>query len=74
MKVWVYESRRGEIAVYAEQHRHLARQEQDDDNGCTVQQLNDNPEVYGEGEINGDPDKDDFSIDDGGSITLMDVL
>jgi hypothetical protein len=73
MKVWVYESRRGEIVIFSEDHRHLARAEQDDDNGCSVENFMTHPELYGEGEINGNPDEGDFSIDDGGSIILMEV-
>lgn len=69
MKVWVYESRRGEIAIYAEDKRHIARKEQDLDNGCNVADI----AADGEFEICGDPDEGDFSIDDGGSITLMNV-
>lgn len=67
MRVWVYESRRGEVMLFSEDKRHMARKEQDDDNGCTWQQCTDN-------EIDGDPDSGDFSIDDGGSITLVEVI
>lgn len=68
MKVWVYESRNGEIAVYAEEKRHWARKEQDDDNRCTYEDAKANGSW-----IDGDPDQGDFSIDDGGSITLVTV-
>jgi hypothetical protein len=66
MKVWVYTSRRGEISLFAENRRHWARIEQDADNGCDVDSIIES----GEFEVNGDPDKGDFSIDDGGSIEL----
>lgn len=69
MKVWVYVSRRGEITIYAEHNRHLARREQDIDNGMSV------ADILGDGEfeICGNSFHGDFSIDDGGSITLMEV-
>jgi hypothetical protein len=70
MKVWVYESRRGEIRIFAEHNRHLARAEQDDDNRCTVEDILADNEL----EVDGNPDEGDFSIDDGGSITLMEVI
>lgn len=66
MKVWVYESRRGEISLFAENRRHWARIEQDADNGCNVASIL----ADGEFEVCGDPDEGDFSIDDGGSIKL----
>jgi hypothetical protein len=71
MKVWVYKSRRGEIQLFAEDKRHWARIEQDADNGCSVEDILANPELYGDGEIDGDPNEGNFSIDDGGSIKLV---
>lgn len=68
MNVWVYQSRRGEIAVYAEDKRAEARKEQDEDNRCTYEEAKEDGSW-----IDGDPDEGDFSIDDGGSITLMEV-
>lgn len=71
MKVWVYESRRGEVMLFSEDKRHLARMFQDEDNGGTVEQIRDNDSGL---EIDGDPDSGDFSIDDGGSINLVEVI
>lgn len=69
MKVWVYQSRRDEITVYAEHNRPLARTAQNKDNGCTFY------EAAKMGlEVSGDPESGDFSIDDGGSITLMEIV
>ena len=66
MRVWVYTSRRGEVALYSEDKRAVARKEQDDDNGCTWE------DAKRDGSwIDGDPDEGNFSIDDGGSIELM---
>lgn len=70
MRVWVYESRRGEVMLFSEDKRHLARAEQDIDNGCNVASI----AADGEFEICGDPDEGDFSIDDGGSISLVEVI
>lgn len=69
MKVWVYESRRGEVMLFSEDKRHMARKEQDDDNGCTYEDC-----VKDGSWIDGNPDEGDFSIDDGGSITLIEVI
>lgn len=71
MKVWVYTSRRGEIQLFAEDKRHWARIEQDADNGCSVEDVENNPELYGGGSMSGDPNQGDFSMDDGGSIELV---
>lgn len=69
MKVWVYQSRRGEIAIYTEDKRSTARFDQDIDNNCTV----DDARKMGL-DVSGDPDEGDFSIDDGGSIVLQEVF
>ena len=68
MKVWVYKSRRGEISIFDETKRSFARVEQDADNGCTWE------DAKRDGSwIDGDPGEGNFSIDDGGSIRLMEV-
>lgn len=69
MKVWVYQGRHGELLVFAEENRHLARREQDEDNRCTVEDIIE----QGDFEVDGNKMSGDFSIDDGGSITLMEV-
>lgn len=69
MNVWVYKGRHGELMVFSEENRHLARKEQDEDNNATVEDIR----QWAESDIDGDPDKGDFSIDDGGSIHLVEV-
>jgi len=69
MKIWVYEGRNGEVMIFAENHRQLARAVQDEDNNCTWEDAIDMGL-----EVAGNSDEGNFSIDDGGSITLAEVI
>lgn len=70
MKVWVYRSRNGNHGVFTGDSDGFrrARERQDEDNRCTVE------DALEEGwDVSGSEEHGYFSIDDGGSIELMDV-
>jgi len=66
-KVWIYEGRNsGPRAFWNYQD---ARDEQDRDNGCTVEDIL----AQGDFEVGGSQEDGYFYIDDGGAITLVEV-
>ena len=69
MKVWVYRSRNGNHAVFAEDAFLMARTQQDEDNRVTAEELlEDDPNA-----VYGSEEEGKFSIDDGGDIELFEV-
>jgi hypothetical protein len=70
-RVWIYEGRNS--AARAFWNYEDARTQQDIDNGCTVEDIREDPETYGNPEIAGSQEEGYFYIDDGGAITLVEV-
>ena len=70
-RVWIYEGRNsGPRAFWNFED---ARIQQDIDNGCTLEDIEADPETYGSPEWGGSKDEGWFYIDDGGAITLVEV-
>jgi hypothetical protein len=69
--VWIYEGRNsGPRAFWNFED---ARREQDEENGCTVEDILAYPESYGNPEVGGSKEEGFFYIDDGGAITRVEV-
>ena len=68
MKIWIYESRSAPSAAYY--NFSDARKQQDEDNRMTVEEI---LEDQGEWAVEGSEEEGFFSIDDGGSIDLVEV-
>lgn len=71
VEVWIYEGRNS--AAQAFWNFEDARREQDEDNGCTVEDIRAYPNLYGDLEIGGSEEEGWFYIDDGGSIHKVTV-
>lgn len=70
-EIWIYEGRNS--AAQAFWNYQDARKEQDEDNGCTLEDIQQYPELYGNPDYGGSEEKGYFYIDDGGSITKVRV-
>lgn len=69
-KVWFYQGRHGELEAFegTDVGFMLARESQDRDNGCTVEDIRADG-----GDVDGSREEGYFYIDDGGRIDLVDV-
>jgi hypothetical protein len=69
MKLWLYQGRHGELQLFSFSGGfEKARAIQDEDNGCTEEEA-----VANDLDVYGSKEGGYFSIDDGGSITLLEV-